>query len=136
MSEPTSVAAPPVEASRAHAEKHVTLRVLIATLVALLILTALTVGVTEVRWLDFGSSANLWIALLIATVKATLVALYFMHLRYDRPFNAVILIAVLMFAVLFCGLTLLDTKEYQPDVQAWRAEDETRYAPDLELPPP
>ena len=49
----------------------------VSTLVALLILTAITVGAS---YIDFGSG-NVVIALIIATIKATIVALFFMHLR-------------------------------------------------------
>jgi hypothetical protein len=38
------------------------------------LLTFITVAVTREAWLDFGATINLWIALLNATVKATLVA--------------------------------------------------------------
>ena len=37
------------------------------------------------------------IAVGIATVKASLVALYFMHLRYDQPFYAIVLLTALLF---------------------------------------
>src|SRR4051812_22502859 len=57
---------------------------LIAVFVGLLILTGVTVGVTV---FDFGRTVNVWIALGVAVVKATLVALFFMHLRWDSPFN-------------------------------------------------
>lgn len=79
---------------------------------ALLVFTVITVAVTR---FDFGGM-NLWIAMAIATVKASLVALYFMHLRYDRPFNAVVLISALLFVTLFVGLALTDTKENMPDM--------------------
>jgi cytochrome c oxidase subunit 4 len=124
---PAATAGHPARAG--HVGPHVSLRVLVATIVTLLTLTALTVGATVI---DFGGAANLWIAMVIATVKATLVALYFMHLRYDRPFNAVVLLAALLFMVLFIGLTLTDTLQYRPDVERYRAEDATRYAPALE----
>ena len=110
---------------------HVTLPVLAATLATLLVLTFITVAAT---WFDFGGSLNLWIAIIIATIKATLVALYFMHLRYDRPFNAVILITALLFIMLFIGLALMDSAQYRPDVQAWRDVDPSRYAPELKKP--
>ena len=116
-------------ATAARAATPVSLRVLTATIVTLLTLTALTVSATVI---DFGGAANLWIAMVIATAKATLVALYFMHLRYDRPFNAVVLLAALLFLVVFIGLTLTDTLHYRSDVQRYRNEDVTRYAPALE----
>lgn len=73
----------------------------VATLAVLLILTAITVFAAG---FDFGSG-NVVIALLIATIKASLVALVFMHLRNDKPINAVIAVA----GFLFLGLLLLFT---------------------------
>ncbi len=110
---------------------HVSLWVLAATLGTLLVLTFITVAAT---WVNFGGSLNLWIAMGIATVKATLVALYFMHLRYDRPFNSVILITALLFVLLFVGIALMDSAQYGPDVQSWRDVDPSRYAPELKQP--
>ena len=69
-----------------------------------------TVAVTGV---DLGSF-NLWIAMAIATVKATLVLLYFMHLRYDRPINAIVFVTALLFVALFVSIALLDTRAYEP----------------------
>ncbi len=90
----------------------VSLRTLIGVIVALLIFTGLTVAATRV---DLGE-ANLWIALALAVLKASLVGLYFMHLRWDNLFHAVILLCALLFVVLFIGISLVDTIEYQPDL--------------------
>lgn len=90
----------------------VPLRTLIGVLAALLALTVVTVAVTLV---DLGS-LNLVVALAIAVVKGALVLLYFMHLRWDRPFNAVVFISSLAFVALFIVLALLDTSEYQPEL--------------------
>jgi len=96
-----------------HGVGHVVpLSLLFAVLGALLVLTVVTVAVTQV---DLGA-LNLVVALGIALVKASLVALYFMHLRWDRPFNAIVLIFALLLVVLFVGLSLLDSVQYQPDV--------------------
>ena len=78
----------------------------------LLVLTWVTFAATYV---DLGGF-NLWIAMAIATVKGTLVALYFMHLRWDKLFNGFIFLAALVFVFLFVGLSLVDTKEYLPDM--------------------
>ncbi|MFO0837983.1 MAG: cytochrome C oxidase subunit IV family protein [Phycisphaerae bacterium] len=88
---------------------------LFAILLILLVLTWATVAATQVQL----GSLNVWIAVIIATVKATLVALYFMHLRYDRPFNGIILISSLVFVMLFVGFALMDTGAYKPDVE-WK----------------
>ena len=90
----------------------VSLRTLIAVFVALVVLTWITVAATYV---DLGP-LNLWIALGIAAVKGALVALYFMHLRWDRPFNGVVFLVALLFVVLLVGGTLMDTREYRPDL--------------------
>jgi cytochrome c oxidase subunit 4 len=64
---------------------------------------------------DLGS-INLWLAMGIATLKVGLVVLYFMHLRYDRPINAIIFLGTLLFVFLFVGLALMDTMAYQPEL--------------------
>lgn len=70
-----------------------------AILFALLILTAVTVFAAGI---NFGSNmTNVIIALLIASFKASLVALFFMHLRWDRPMNAIIFCSSLFFLGLF-----------------------------------
>ena len=83
-----------------------------AILVALLFLTFITVAAT---WFDLGR-LNIWIAMIIATVKAALVGMYFMHLRWDRPFNAMVLIASLLFVSLFIVFSMMDTAVYQKDL--------------------
>jgi len=86
------------------------MKVLIATFLALLVLTWATVAV---RYIDLGD-ANLILALAIAVLKASLVALFFMHLRYESLFNGLILCMALLFVALFIVIALLDTTQYQP----------------------
>ncbi|HNY42391.1 MAG TPA: cytochrome C oxidase subunit IV family protein [Bryobacteraceae bacterium] len=74
-----------------------------AILAALLVLTIITVAVSRV---DFGSM-NTVVALLIASIKGSLVALFFMHLRHDK-FNAVIFVLGLFFLAVFLIWTLFD----------------------------
>jgi len=90
-------------------------RVLLAVFAALLVLTVSTVRAADY---DLGSW-GLLTAIAIATIKAALVALYFMHLRYDQPFNALIFVVGLVFLALFLSLTLLDTLQYQPDIRTY-----------------
>jgi cytochrome c oxidase subunit IV len=84
-------------------------KVLLGVWGSLLVLTVATVAVTQV---DLGPF-NLWVALAIAVVKAGLVALYFMHLRYDHPFNGFLLVAALLFVGLLVGAALTDTHQYE-----------------------
>lgn len=52
-----------------------------AIFITLIVLTVFTVAVSRV---DFGS-LNIVIAMLVASVKAMLVAMFFMHLKYEKP---------------------------------------------------
>ena len=78
---------------------------------ALIALTVLTVWVATI---DLGDM-NVVVAMIVATIKAVLVLLFFMHLLFDRQFHGVIVMAALLFAFLFIGLTLMDAVAYQPD---------------------
>jgi len=94
-----------------HGLAHVApVKVLLGTGGTLLFLTIVTVLATKV---DFGATMNLAIAMLIAVVKATLVVLFFMHLKYDKLFHSVVFISALLAATLFVGFTLMDTGQYQ-----------------------
>ena len=89
----------------AHAEhEHGGPAVYSATLVALLILTAITVGAA---YIDLGTG-NIVVALVIATIKATLVALFFMHLKWDKPVNRIIAISGFLFLGIFLMFDLID----------------------------
>lgn len=86
------------------AEHHVTgPKTYAAVLGGLLLLTIITVYAS---YLDFGSM-NTVVALLIASMKGALVALFFMHLRHDK-FNAVIFLMGLLFLAIFLIWTLFD----------------------------
>jgi cytochrome c oxidase subunit 4 len=81
---------------------------------ALIFLTVVTVAASR---FDFGS-ANTIIAVLIATVKATLVATFFMHLKYDKGFHALIFVMSFVFlgVMLFLTLEDIDTRgKVDPD---------------------
>ena len=80
--------------------------------IALLVGTWLTVSATYV---DLGA-LNIWIGLAIATTKAVLVALYYMHLRWDKPFNGFVFLASLLFLAIFLGLAMMDTRHSQDAV--------------------
>jgi cytochrome c oxidase subunit 4 len=84
----------------------VPLWLLAAVFAALLMLTGATVAVAHV---DLGN-LNLYLAMAIATIKASLVVLFFMHLLWDRPFNAMVFIGCLLFVSLFIGITLTDSR--------------------------
>ena len=72
---------------------------------ALIILTAVTVAVSYVHL----GMMNVVVALLVASVKASLVALFFMHLRQESPLVWGFALAPLVFLVLIIAGTLSDT---------------------------
>jgi cytochrome c oxidase subunit 4 len=80
-------------------------RVYILTLGTLLILTIITVLVAQ---FDLGE-ANVFAAILIATVKATVVALFFMHLLHDKPMNSIILGTALVMLGLLLAFSFMDS---------------------------
>ena len=84
-------------------DKHAA-KIYLAVLLALLFLTIVTVGASYV---DLGP-ANIVVALLIATTKASLVGLFFMHLLHDKPINGMVLVAGFMFLGLLLSFCLLD----------------------------
>ncbi|MDP7005758.1 MAG: cytochrome C oxidase subunit IV family protein [Phycisphaerales bacterium] len=83
----------------------------------LLFLTAVTVWVSRYDFTEINiAELGIIMALFVATVKATIVALYFMHLRWDRPFLGFVFVGSILFVALFIGLALTDTMEYQPEI--------------------
>ena len=88
-------------------------KILIANCVALLVLTVITVLVAKVDFTLYNIyELNIIIALAVATVKAALVCLFFMHLFWDRPFNSFILVGSIAFVALFMGFAMIDVSEY------------------------
>lgn len=94
-----------------HGISHVApVKVLLGTWIALMFLTVITVGATKI---DLGANYNLALAMAIAVVKATLVILFFMHLRYDKLFHSVLVMGGILAAALFVGFALMDSNQYQ-----------------------
>ena len=88
------------------AEKHPTISLSSYLMVwlALLALTALTITAAS---LHFGAWSVV-AAIVIATIKGTLVLFYFMHLRYeDRVFKIMLLLALFTLAIIML-LTFVD----------------------------
>lgn len=70
-------------------------------------LVLLTIATVKVSYYDFGA-ANTIIAMLIATMKGSLVAAFFMHLRHDKLFNTLAFLAAFLFLAIFILLTYDD----------------------------
>jgi len=86
-------------------EHIVSVRVYITIFLALLVGTALTV---VAAFFDFPWRFNTIVALTIATAKATLVVLYFMHVRYSTRLIWVIVASALFWMALLFAFTLSD----------------------------
>jgi cytochrome c oxidase subunit 4 len=96
----------PVDASHAEGKhKHLGPAQYVLIWVALMILTAITLAVWKTH-LSLGLRVGA--ALGIATVKAALVALFFMHLWDHGGATRLVLATSMMFVVLLIGLTLAD----------------------------
>lgn len=76
------------------------------TFVALIVLTVVTVKIAKV---DFGSVAiNISIALFIASIKGLLVALYFMHLKWEEKLIIVFAALSIPFLILMVATMVWD----------------------------
>ena len=73
-------------------------------LLALFVLTVITVWIAQ---FDFGS-ANMLVAMGIATVKAALVMTFFMHLKWDTAINNITIISSFLFLSLLFIFILAD----------------------------
>jgi cytochrome c oxidase subunit 4 len=85
-------------------EHIVSPRVYFAIFAALLLFTGITVWAA---FQNFGQF-NIVIALAIATIKATLVVLYFMHARYSPKRTQLVIVCSIFWLAIMLALTLSD----------------------------
>lgn len=90
--------------SEEHRQHVIPLTVYVGIWATLMVLTGVTVFVS---FLDL-HNWNIVIALLIATIKGTLVVLFFMHLYYSSKLTKVTVIAALFFLFLLLSLSMMD----------------------------
>ena len=90
----------------AHSDSHnhPTLMTFVNVLLALLVLTVITVVVAQ---FDFGA-LNTLVAMFVASIKAALVLLYFMHLKYDNLEYPVVFFVGVFFLFVMFGFSQLD----------------------------
>jgi len=91
-------------ASEEHRQHVIASSVYVGIWATLMILTGLTVFAS---FLELGD-LNIVLALVIATIKATLVVLFFMHLYYSSKLTKVTVIAALFFLFLLLALSMTD----------------------------
>ncbi len=87
-------------------EKHhiVPYRVYIIVLVALLVLTFASIGITEIELGAYTVAG----ALIFACIKSFLVLTYFMHLKYDKTYIKIMVGSVFVLFIVILVFTFLD----------------------------
>lgn len=81
-------------------------KLLLSVAAGLFVLTIVTVGV---HYLALPHPWSIVVAMIVAIMKATLVALFFMNLYWDEKFNLMVLLFSFVFLALLVGFTMLDT---------------------------
>jgi cytochrome c oxidase subunit IV len=88
-----------------HTEHHIVpKRVYFAVFAALIVLTWVTAYVSTI---DLGR-LNIFVALSIAIFKASLVILFFMHVKYGTKLTKMIVLAGLYWLILLLSITMAD----------------------------
>ena len=83
-------------------EHHLPKNLYFAIFGALMVLTALTVGIAYVNL----GQLNIVVALAVAIVKASLVVMFFMHLKYESHLTKVVLGAGVFWLVILLGIIM------------------------------
>ena len=77
---------------------------LLAVLAGLLALTGVTVAVSRIEL----GALNIWMAILIASVKSSLVLLFFMHLKYEGRFIRITFLVTIFTLAVLIGFLFWD----------------------------
>ena len=87
-------------------DKHhiVPYKTFVIILLVLLVLTFSSIGITQIEL----GALTVAGALLFAIVKSYLVLIYFMHLKYDKPYIGIMVIFVFAIFVVVLVITMLD----------------------------
>ena len=85
-------------------------KVYVGIFLSLMVLTAATVAAAYVNL----GALNIVVALAIATIKATLVVLYFMHARYSPKRTQLVIISAVFWLAIMLALTLSDYSTRHP----------------------
>jgi cytochrome c oxidase subunit 4 len=105
---------------------------------ALLVLTGITLAVWKTH---MPLAMRVTVALAVAVVKATLVALFFMHLWEHGGLNRLVLGTSVLFVVLLIGLVLMDNATRFPYAnppysEPWMEAPFQKAAPPMQVQPP
>jgi len=89
-------------------EHIVSPKIYAAIILTLMVMTAVTVYAATVDLNHFLPGLNVVVALCIATLKATLVVLFFMHARYSSKRTKLVIIAGLFWLAILLFMTMSD----------------------------
>jgi cytochrome c oxidase subunit 4 len=92
------------DSAQDHSHDHS--KVYVNVLIALAVLTFITVAASRVH---LGRVGNIGLGLAIATVKASLVVMFFMHLKYEQRWWAGLVLFPLALVLIIIGSNLPDT---------------------------
>ena len=100
------------------ATEHVSLATYLIVFAALMILLIITVAVA---FFVHAGDLNLIIALVIATIKAALVVLFFMHVKYASRLTKIFVCASFLWLVILFAFTFSDylSRDWQPNSRGW-----------------
>ena len=104
---------------------------------ALMVLTVVTLAVWKT---ELSYAARVVVALSIATVKAALVAVFFMHLWEEKGIARLVLVVSALFVALLIGLTLVDNATRFPFANppysdSWKNDPWRNEAPPMQAEP-
>lgn len=86
-------------------DKHaIGFRTYITVWICLLLFTGMTVSVANLNLGKYGSLTSV----LIATLKAVMILLFFMHLKYEKPLIMLMLLVTVCTMAVIIGLTFFD----------------------------
>ena len=107
------------------ATEHVSLATYLIVFAALMVLLVVTVAVA---FYVHAGNLNLLIALIIATVKAALVVLFFMHVKYASRLTKIFVCAAFLWLAILFGITFTDyvTRDWLPMSRGWVEKDTSR----------
>jgi cytochrome c oxidase subunit 4 len=100
-----------------HADFHVPMSTYWIIIIALMVLLIITV---VAAFLPLGV-LNMPVAMLIATIKATLVILYFMHVKFSSRLTKVFVAASFLWLVILFAMTFMDyyTRDWLSNSRGW-----------------
>lgn len=100
------------------ATQHVSLATYLVVFAALMVLLVVTVAVA---FFVHAGNLNLFIALVIATIKAALVMLFFMHVKYASRLTKIFVSAAFVWLAVLFAITFADylTRDWLPMSRGW-----------------